>query len=772
MTLHDLFPKMFHRRLVLLLAVGLGVGFTLAAQLTHLTVLKADTYRANAESRLSDRDFLPTYRGSILDRNGTPLALDEECYDIAVSYVVISGSWALKEAGYAARDAAGPRWGELGPEERVERISEHLPEYEAQVDQMWREIRTSGGLTEQELTQRLDDITTFVERTTDAVQTRWREEYYRKHGYPRPGETDTFDPHEVREQKDSYVILPRVSEDVAFYFKRRAEELPGLSVQDSWRRVYPWSTATVAIDLSSLPRELRGEGEQIIRIEGAADHMIGDVRERLYQEDLESRPFFKSDGSIDLKGYRIGDSIGRRGLERVFEDHLRGSRGMINARLDTGEEARTPRAPGEVLYLTIDIRLQARVQALLSPQLGLARVQQWQAGWTREGEPNKPKLPLGTPLFGSAVVLDIDTGEILAMVSTPTIAEGSRMSDAMRSTVAPFVNRPIETPYPPGSIIKPLVLAGATAEGVHDVQEGIVCTGHFFEDRGSARCWIYRDAYNFATHSPESTPVDAESAIAKSCNIYFYTLADKLGMARLVKWYRRFGLGRIPDVGLIQTTTNEDGDLIHFGETAGDLPTEAHIARLRRDGRLRFATVIAGIGQGPITWSPLQAANAYATLARGGIFRRPELTQNDSRGDVSESRTDLKLKPHVVSRILEGLRRSVEEPSGTGHHITYGGAGGDTEPIINAEGVTVWAKTGTAQAPAYAIDDDGDDEADRAITGLDHAWFVGLVGDGEAGQARPRFAIAVVLEYGGSGGRTAGPIANQIIRALKAEGYL
>ena len=127
--------------------------------------------------------------------------------------------------------------------------------------------------------------------------------------------------------------------------------------------------------------------------------------------------------------------------------------------------------------------------------------------------------------------------------------------------------------------------------------------------------------------------------------------------------------------------------------------------------------------------------------------------------------------PNSWGLSLEGLRKSVSE-DGTGHHITL--ADGTRLPIFNAHGVTVWGKTGTAQAPPLrAADTNGDGEIDgddEGREGLDHAWFVGLVGPGEP--ARPRYAIAVIVEYGGSGGKVAGPVANQIVHALQAEGYL
>ena len=179
-----------------------------------------------------------------------------------------------------------------------------------------------------------------------------------------------------------------------------------------------------------------------------------------------------------------------------------------------------------------------------------------------------------------------------------------------------------------------------------------------------------------------------------------------------------------------------------------------------------------GIGQGPVTWTPVQAANAYATLARGGVIRDATLVMDDSLVDRSKRRADLGLKPSLVNAALEGLRGSVMERYGTGYHITYEDQTDD--PIINAQGVQVWAKTGTAQAPPWRVQDTNSDgvinSKDDGIEKLDHSWFVGLVGPRDSN--KPMHAIAVIVEYGGSGGRTAGPIANQIIRALQAEGYL
>jgi penicillin-binding protein 2 len=562
------------------------------------------------------------------------------------------------------------------------------------------------------------------------------------------------------------VILPRVPDQVAFAFRRFAEDLPGIEVQDAQRRDYPWTSAEVTLDRSTLPRRVRSSQPITFTIEGVADHMLGSMRDQIWAADVQRRPFKDpATGSIvDLGGYRIGDSVGYRGLERAFEDHLRGRRGVLRKRLDSGDVQRQPHQPGEDLHVTLDIALQSKVQAILSPQLGLTAVQQWHAAWGGDGRPRPTGLPMGTPLAGAAVVMEVETGEILALVATPTMAMFRDNPWSCRDKGKPPVNRPADAIYPPGSIIKPLVLAAAVTEGVHRLDEPIECGGHFLPERNDvARCWVYR-APNFATHGS----LGAEEAIARSCNIYFYTLGERLGMERLAGWLRRFGLGAPFDVGLLHWIQWDDGTLHRHGEVGGSVPDAGDVARLSAAGELRFASVILGTGQGPVTWTPLHAANAYATLARGGTVRDPTLIRE--RGErLVPPREELSLDPVLVERILDGLRASVSEPHGTGHHITY--PDGSTDRIISAEGVTVWAKTGTAQAPGATFDLNCDGNRNHELDDPSHAWFVGLVGPGDD-DAEPAYAIAVVVEYGGSGGRTAGPIADQIIRALQAEGYL
>lgn len=756
-------PSMFHRRLLLLAAVFALLVFTLGSQMIRLAVVEGGERRALAESKLDRREFLPTYRGRILDRHDRVLAMDRASDDLAIEYDVITGVWARTQAYAAARKAVGrSKWSSLGPKQREELIAAQLSVFRGKIEDLYSTICSVGGIERDALQAKIDAINASVQTSAAATWERQRLEEMERFGISE----QEFKPQPIAAQLQSHIVIPRLTDAQAFEFRRVAQRFPDMiEVKASRRREYPWATANVPLNRGILPREIRRDEVQVITVNGVADHILGTVRDQVWAQDVERRPFIDpKTGAIDLGGYNpAGDSVGARGIEAVFEESLRGSRGEVRQRVDTGERLRTDAVAGRDIQLTIDIALQARVQAILSHEFGLTVVRQWQHN----------KLELGTPLNAAAVVVEVETGEIMAMVSMPTIAMGDEMSPPQRLFCQPSVNRACEAIYPPGSIIKPLTLAAAVTERLHSLDSEIACTGHYFDSsKEIARCWIYRPAYGMQTHKP----LQASEALARSCNIFFYTLADRLGVHRFRAWLDSFGLSHVLDIGL--TARGSDGKVIWTGEVGGQLPSDAQIQEWKNAVELKYNEVIMGIGQGPITWTPLHAANAYATLARGGTTRDATLIGNDPRGSRPSRHADLNLSPRLVAAAIEGLRQSVEEPFGTGYHITHTGEpnhdGEPAEVILNARGVTVWAKTGTAQAPPMRTQDlNGDGKINGTdgpgIKDLDHSWFVGLVGPKGA---KPLYAISVLVEYGGSGGRTAGPIANQIIRALQTEGYL
>jgi penicillin-binding protein 2 len=331
------------------------------------------------------------------------------------------------------------------------------------------------------------------------------------------------------------------------------------------------------------------------------------------------------------------------------------------------------------------------------------------------------------------VVLEIESGEVIAMASSPAL-DGY-----------PWLNRAAYGLYPPGSIIKPLVLVAAMTEGELRPDESIECTGHYFEHvTDAARCWIYRSKYNYQTHG-HLKPVEA---IARSCNFFFYDLGTRLGLERLSDWLQKFGMSKPLAVQL----THE-----HDSGTQGHVPTQADINKLRKRGALKFETVSVAIGQGTLTWTPLQAAAAFATLARGGVWLSPSLVKG-----LHQQTEDLNLNQESVSLALQGLHDSISKPYGTGARLHSPAT--NNEPTFNVDSIRIWGKTGTAQAPSYRLNDGS------KLSGLDHSWFVVMAST--MNNPHPEFVVAVLVEHGGSGGLVAGPIANQILHALQAEGYL
>ena len=762
-------PQRTVRLRILFLAgcVLLGAG-AVAARLAWLTVVRSQELSVRAVERLDVERYLPSWRGRILDRKGRVLAEDVPSYDIAVTYPFATGDWVQRKAEESARREAGRTgWRQMDTAARDAAIAQHRAQWRARESELMRALSSAMGVSERDLEARLAEIVSTTERRASAVWARQRQQRIER------GEPADRAPEPIREMVEPHVLVQGVPDAVAFEMRRIADSMPGgVEVIDATRRQYPWSSIEVEVDRSALPGHLRSSHPLTLRIDGAFDFVVGAMRDEVWQEDLERRPFERRDADgmldVDLGGYRAGrDSVGARGVERSAEDALRGLRGFVRRRVDTGSEERVDPVPGRDVALSIDAALQARVQAAIDPRVGLTQVQQWHAGW-RDGQARKGPLPIGEPLAAAAVVMDIGTGDVLALASTPTPSVATGMSDTARARRDPFIDRAAGGIYPPGSILKPIVYLAAVKEGVCREDDAFACNGHYFPGQPDvARCWIYRPQYGMATHSQKlGGPLGIEQSLARSCNITFYTLAARLGSRRMTAWYRDFGLGVAPGSGLGREALGADGATRIVGEASGSLPSAELLDRLESRGDA-FTPILLGIGQGPLAWSPLQAANAYAAMARGGVWMPPRLILQGAGPEQRPSR-DLELGDSAIARALEGLRRAVAESYGTGHHIEV--SPGVQEPTVAVPGVRVWGKTGTAQSGALKIDIDEDGQIDSTVTDADHAWFVGLAGAERDG--RPRYAIAVLVEHGGGGGRTAGPVAAAVIRALVEEGYL
>lgn len=764
---------MFHRRLVAIGVLMALVFSAIGARLWTITIVDGDEHHAQAESRLGRTALLPTIRGRIVDRRGRVLAEDVPAYGLAIEYAAIDGSWVRQEARRLAREEIGrSAWASLTPAGRARETERRLPDAEHRLDALLDEACAIAALPRAELDAITDRIHAQVSERADAVRERQRAAWSVRHGAEA---VEHFRAEPIREERQAHEVLPEVSDATAFALRRLGDEVKGvIVVTDSVRRVHPWWRATVEVDRRSFPSPLRSGETLVLALEGVAEHLVGRCRTEVWSEDLERRPFVTPDGEEDLGGYRPGsDLIGHSGIERSQEALLRGRRGRVTTRLDSGEEERIDPVPGREVQLSIDIALQARIEALLDPRSGLTERHDWHDSAQGEDETRAAGLVEGTPLASAAVVIDVDSGEIIACASWPPPSAASSLPPGERSRLAPSINRAVEGIYSPGSILKPLIYLAATAEGAFAIDATVACHGHYFpNDPGVARCWIFRPRFGMGTHNERTGgPLGASAALARSCNIFFYTLAQRLGPERLVLWLRRFGLGEPLGIGLLRDARMEDGSVQRVGEAGGALPGEQTFARIRSE-RDPLTPILLGIGQGPIAWTPVQAANAYALIAREGAVRDATLILApreaiDAARNGLAPREHMAFPPRAVAHMLDGLRLAVEASYGTAHHLQLGEV---REPIFSLEGVRIFGKTGTAQAPPLRLDADGDGTIDRTIVGLDHAWFAGLVGDGT--RERPRHAIAVLVEHGGSGGKVAGPVAAQIVKALQAEGYL
>jgi penicillin-binding protein 2 len=344
-----------------------------------------------------------------------------------------------------------------------------------------------------------------------------------------------------------------------------------------------------------------------------------------------------------------------------------------------------------------------------------------------------------------------------------------------------------------------MVGLAALAVGAVKLHEGIECTGFLYLEgnkQRNGRCWTESmfhqgwhhqigggDPHRGSYGNPDGSLVYAD-AIQRSCNVYFETMGYRLGIKRLSEWYQRFGLGMQTGIGI--------------PEARGSLPTRAKGALDEK-----FSTVIAAIGQGPTLATPLQMANVAATIARDGIWLRPRLIPESygvaptSRPAtvVQQDRIDLGLPKDAVAAAKEGMQRVVNTRAGsawgivTRTDLVIAGKTGTAEtatrvrvPVCDASGKQVegddrkpkWRylepstpEHPNPEAPWFRGWRGAPSEDGTPTVTFKHSWFIGF-----APADHPRIAIAVAMEYGGSGGKGAGLIAKQIFESLIEHKYL
>ena len=417
--------------------------------------------------------------------------------------------------------------------------------------------------------------------------------------------------------------------------------------------------------------------------------------------------------------YELGDMVGKNGLEKIYESHLRGKKGFKEVEVDvSGRELKVLRKfspkTGNSLVLTLDSRVQSKLETLMDEVL-------------RENS-----------VEGSAVVMKVQSGEIIAMVSKPSFDPNSfatgistkQWSGLVLDEKNPLQNRTIDGQYPPASTYKVVTAYAALAEKIIKPETTIFCPGHFRLGKRNYRCWKKMGHGDMNLHD----------ALVQSCDVYFYKLGHRLGINNLAKYATKLGLGELTGIVL-------------KGEKSGLVPSKQWKKKFKNEPWYPGETISASIGQGYNLVTPLQSARMISTIASGGLLVRPYLVKRIEDYDgrliqefFPEVIKKIKIEPEVLRNIKEGLRGVVHEAHGTGHRARL-------------KNVIVAGKTGTAQVVAMKDSEEIDPEEETPYSHRDHAWFIAF-----APYENPEVAVSIIIEHGGHGGATAAPIAGGILK--------
>ncbi len=422
-------------------------------------------------------------------------------------------------------------------------------------------------------------------------------------------------------------------------------------------------------------------------------------------------------------GYVEGDRVGAGGVERAWESYLRGTRGwekvVVDARGQRHNDTRAKQlidepkrldpVPGRDLRLTLDADLQQAIERSMRGQVA-----------------------------GAVAVADVRTGRLIGLFSKPSYdanaLSGGQGIEVIRSTfrrvntdpLQPMLDKTMSGAYPPGSTFKPFTALAALEDNMIDPKAKVRCNGFHAFGRRIFKCTHVHDLVNL------------HEAIVRSCNVYFFHLAETVGMDRIAKIAMDFGLGQKTGIGVNP-------------EAAGRIPTHAWTT-LHHKGQFRVGyTLNAAIGQGAATVSVLQLTLAYAALANGGTLYQPQIVRavETSDGTVVQDfpprvRRTIAVRPENLGMLSDALRGVVTEEGGTAY-----------KERLND--VDMAGKTGTAQTSRAS--QRGVEPSKIWYFNRDHAWFAGF-----APAKSPEIAIVVLIEHGGTGGRVAAPVAMQVAR--------
>jgi len=483
----------------------------------------------------------------------------------------------------------------------------------------------------------------------------------------------------ARERRSPYLLERDIGFEAALAMETGGNRYPGSIVREGLRRVYPCVREHAHAECVPAGAHLLGYVGKV----NAAEYrrMLDDGT---FTEGFEALIGEEALDRLKRKGVFLDELVGRDGAERAFHGVLRGKYGLLVFDREPGKVREmvelVPAVPGQDVHLTVDFALQAFIEEELA------------------------KISTDA----AAVVLDPHSGEILVLASNRSFDPNDFVPPGNRARVEEYradrgtlQSVAFEEQYPLGSVFKVVPASAGLENRAIASSSTIECRGKLRPDLRHYNCHIWNKTPG-AMHGPLTLP----GAMERSCNIFFFTLAETLGIDGLRYWSLQFGIGERTGLDLT-------------GEAPGRLPN--------RDA-LSFS-----IGQADLQASPLQVAVAYSVVANGGKRVVPHVR----RGGGGPPR-ETALGPATVSELRQALREVV-----FGEHGTAKGAG--------LRELHVAGKTGTAQSG----------RRNEAGEELVHAWFAGY-----APLDSPRFVVTVFVKYGGHGGDVAAPIAAKIFRRL------
>lgn len=467
---------------------------------------------------------------------------------------------------------------------------------------------------------------------------------------------------------------------------------------------------TVAMDINAdAVAELKGREDELKGVYvveeyvrdyasgGFATHILGRVGQISPEEYEKNRE----------NGYGINDIIGKQGIERWAESYLRGEDGVDGTtaevdgkrvELSKGVEA----VPGNYVMLTIDFDLQETLEQSLEETI----------------------KSIGNDCdSGAAVVLDVNTGDTLAMASYPTYDMSqfnSIYGELVTNDANPMLNRAVSGLYSPGSTFKPLTAIAGLQSGKISVNDSVSCNGiyTYYEDYQPS-CWIWSE--HNATHGGQNVT----QAIQNSCNVYFYELGRRLGIDKIGEYASKFGLGEYTGIQLTEETE---------GHMASPEYKEQVAINLTDSDWFGGDTLQTAIGQSYSLFTPVQLANYCATIANGGT--RYKVNIIDSIRSSEDGSVIEEFEPELVERVDIDTSTMARIHSGMKNVVEEGSA----SSIFEGYPIAVGGKTGTTQLG----------------TGANNAIFIAF-----APYDNPQIAIAIVLEHG-ERGTNAGRVARDV----------